>query len=200
MFAPKFFAPRYFAPRYYLPDVLAQVALLVNAVVALALAVAKSKTSPNDLSSMEDVLFIGGLEGRTELTPGRLDNQVDVTFHDRRTVSASSNDDLQLAGRSPVLTGPLGHTINIDRLRVLYLRNQDDTNAVTVGPAPTKGFDAWINGTTPSINLRPGGAMLLTAPIGDGFQPVNDTSDVLRVANAAGADVDYDILLLGAEP
>lgn len=123
-------------------------------------------------------------------------NQADKIFSDTRTIAASGTDDLDLAG---VLIDPLGATITMARLKLLIVKAAAaNTNNVVMGVG-TNPITTILGGTTPTLNIRPGGLLVLAAPDVTGYVVTAATADILRFANSgAGTSVTYDVILVGA--
>jgi len=129
------------------------------------------------------------------LTNGAGVNQADRIFADQRTVNASTNDDLDLAG---VLTDVFGATLTFARIKgMLISSNVANVQNFSVGGG-TNPFINWIAGTTPTVVIRPGGMFLLLAPDATGYAVTAGTGDILRIANGAGSAITYDIVLIGS--
>lgn len=124
-------------------------------------------------------------------------NQITRIFADTRTLAASANEDLDLAGG---LTDAIGQTITLARVRGLLIRAAGaNTNNVIVGGAASNGWITAFGGATHTITLRPGGILLLAAPDATGYAVTAGTGDLLRIANSSsGTPVSYDIVILGA--
>ena len=124
--------------------------------------------------------------------------QADRIFHDRRTLAASANEDLDLAG---VLTDAFGAVITFARIKALLIAaDPGNTNNVIVGNAATNGFISWVGAATHTVTVRPGGLLLLLAAADvTAYAVTAATADLLRVANSgAGTSVTYDVVLIGA--
>lgn len=124
-------------------------------------------------------------------------NQADRIFHDTRTLTASANEDLDLAG---VLTDAFGATITFARIKALIVAaDAANTNNVIVGGAATNQFVNWVGAATHTVTVRPGGVLLLAGGDATGYAVTAGTGDLLRVANSAGGtSVTYSIVLVGA--
>jgi hypothetical protein len=146
-----------------------------------------------DLQVVQSVLAYSKSQG---FSSGVGASQADRLFTDTRTIAASGTDDLDLAG---VLTDPLGQTLTFARIRgLLVAASAGNTNNVVMGVG-TNPVTTILGGTTPTLNIRPGGIMLLTAPDVTGYVVTAATADILRFANSgAGTGVTYDIVLWGA--
>lgn len=131
------------------------------------------------------------------LTNGTGANQADRLWADTRTINASSNEDLDLAGS---LTDAFGATITLARVKLIYVKAAaGNTNNVVVGGAASNGLLNWVADATDKINVRPGGVLLLAAPDATAYAVTAATGDLLRIANSgAGTSVTYDIVIVGS--
>jgi hypothetical protein len=124
--------------------------------------------------------------------------QADRVFHDRRTLSASTNEDLDLAGG---LTDVFGAALTFVKVKGLIVAAAAaNTNNVVVGGAASNGFVTWVGGATHTLTVRPGAVLALFAGQADtaGYAVTAATGDLLRVANSgAGTSVSYDIVIVG---
>jgi hypothetical protein len=136
------------------------------------------------------------LNERVTLDPGSAAGQANLVFTDTRTIAASSNDDLDLAG---VLAHPLGGTITFAVVRAIIVRAAaGNTNNVVIGAAASNQFVGPFGAATHTLALRPGEEMVVTN-CGAGWTVTAGTGDILRIANGgAGTPVTYDIVLIGA--
>jgi hypothetical protein len=124
--------------------------------------------------------------------------QVDRVFSDTRTLTASSSEDLDLAG---ALTDALGGTTVFARIKaILVAAAAGNTNNVIVGGVA----NAWATLLSPAatglITLRPGAGFAAWCGGADatGFAITAGTGDLLHVANsAAGTSVTYDVVVIG---
>jgi hypothetical protein len=134
---------------------------------------------------------------QVNLTSGTGANQADQLFTDQRTVTASANDDLDLAG---VLTNAFGATVTFVRLKgILVKAASANTNNINIGGLGANGFLTWVGATGDFVVLRPGGFFGLMCADATGYAVTAGTADLLRITNAAGGtSVVYDIALIGA--
>lgn len=123
-------------------------------------------------------------------------NQADKVWADQRTIAASSNDDLDLAG---TLTDAFGATVTFARVKMLLVKAADtNTNNVIVGGASST-FATWVTGTSPAVVVRPGGLLVLAASDATAYAVTATSADTLRISNSgAGSTVSYDIVVIGA--
>lgn len=161
----------------------------------ISLELAATLTSALDLGSVSAPLTY---PRQIALTSGTTAGKADKVFHDRRTLSASATEDLDLAG---VLTDPLGSTVTFARVKaVLIAAAPGNTNDVIVGAAASNAWATLLNDTG-TITLRPGGIFLAAAGQADAtcWAVTAGTVDLLKVANSAGStSVTYDIVVIGA--
>jgi hypothetical protein len=131
------------------------------------------------------------------MTTGTGAGQADRVFTDTRTIAASGNDDLDLAG---VLTDPLGAVLTFARIKTMAIYAYGaNTNNLTIGNAAANGFISWVGGATHTVTVRPGGLLLLAGTDATAYAVTAATADILRVTNAAGgSSVTYDIVLIGS--
>lgn len=133
---------------------------------------------------------------RIELANGTGANSADLLFHDQRTIAASSNEDLDLAG---VLVGPFGETLTFVELRaVLITAASANTNNVRVIRPASNGVPLFL-AASDGIDVPPGGAFLWTCPADGKVTVTAGTGDLLNVANSSsGTSVTYDVVIIGA--
>lgn len=146
----------------------------------------------NDLGTPEFPLSISASNA---FTNGVGINQADLIFSDRRTLAASANEDLDLAG---VLTDPFGVVITFAKIKAILIKAASgNTNSVNIKPATTNGFLGPFNAAADTIKIPPNGIVLLTAPI-NGWPVTAGTADLINIANGGGTtSVDYDIIIIG---
>lgn len=151
-------------------------------------------TSPADLSTPTDEWE---RTVQLDFTDGAGANQANRIFHDERTISASSNEDLDLAGS---LTDKFGATITFARIKAIVVEaSSANANNVHVGGAASNQFVNWVANSSDIIVVKPGGFFVLATPDATGYAVTAGTGDLLRIANSgAGTSVVYRIWLIGA--
>lgn len=148
---------------------------------------------PNYAPQMEKILQFANGTGA---------NQADLPFFDERSVAASSNDDIDLAG---VLASAFGVTLTFVKIVALFIVNAPKDPAaaanlsnltIGLGSNPFLGF---LGGTLPTLGpLPPGAGAMLFGPGSAGIGTVSaGSSDILRVANGAGGTAVYQIGIIG---
>jgi hypothetical protein len=124
--------------------------------------------------------------------------KADRVFSDRRTLAASANEDLDLAG---VLLDAFGSAITFARIKGLIIAAAaGNTNNVVVGNSTSNAW-ATLLGATSTVTLRPGAFFAVGTGTADptGYAVTAGTGDLLRITNSgAGTSVTYDLHLIGA--
>lgn len=163
----------------------------------LGLTATHSTTAPtNDLGSnaIAGSIDLGTLDDFS-LATGTAVGQADRVFSDTRQVNASTNDDLDLAGS---LTDSFGVTVSFVKIKGIYVKSAlANTQNFTVGAAAANGWSTLLAAT--AITMRPGQRW------GAAVDPTDNTAwgvtagtgDLLRIANGAGSQITYDIIIVG---
>lgn len=153
-----------------------------------------------DMSAPADPFSIGSNgfdEIKTELTDGTGSGQANSMWLDERTINASSNDDLDLAGG---LTNVYGETITFTAIKVLLIAidSPDGTKSVRLGPANvSNGWQGPWGGTGATVYETIHDWSVKSNKYG-GWSVTAGTGDILRITNPSGsASVTYRILLIG---
>lgn len=131
------------------------------------------------------------------LTSGTGSGQADLVWSDTRTLSASANEDLDLAG---ALVGAFGATTTFVRVKaILVVADAANTNNVVVGGAAATQFVGPFGAATHTIAIQPGNAFFISATGATAWPVTAGSTDFLRVANSgAGTSVTYSIVIVGA--
>jgi hypothetical protein len=130
------------------------------------------------------------------LSNGTGANAADLMFHDTRTINASSNEDLDLAGS---LAGPFGASQVFVELRaVLISAAAGNTNNVRVTRPASNGVPLFL-AASDGIDVPPGGVFLWSCPADGKVAVTAGTGDLLNIANSSsGTSVTYDVVILGS--
>jgi hypothetical protein len=157
-------------------------------------AVGFNQTSPQDLGT---AAFPAAVRALAQLTSGTGAGQADLVFSDTRTLAASANESLDLAGS---LVGAFGATLTFVKVKGLFISaDAANTNSVVVGAAASNPWATLLNATG-TISLRPGSFFLAAAGQLDatGYGVVAATGDLLKVANSGGTTgVNYTVIVIG---
>jgi hypothetical protein len=180
------------------------VALVVGPVWLLASGAQTSKltlkidatgTKSNDQGTASDPI---ALDWTQLFSSGTGANQASNVFHDTRTISASSSENLDLAGS---LTNAFGDTLTFTKIKAIAIHaDAGNTNDVQVGGAASNAFNTWVGDDTDIVAVKPGGTLILVAPNSSGYAVTADTGDILKVANSSsGTSVTYTVVILGVD-
>jgi len=122
-------------------------------------------------------------------------DQAKIVFTDERTLAASANESLDLAGG---LTDAFGQAITFTKIKAIAIKAAaGNTNNVEVGGAASNAF-LLFKDATDVLPVRPGGMALIVAPDAAGIAVTAGTGDLLKVANSGGGTgVTYQIAILG---
>jgi hypothetical protein len=132
---------------------------------------------------------------KIELSDGTGANSADRMFHDQRTIAASSNEDLDLAG---VLANEFGATLTFVELRaVLITAASTNTNNVRVTRPASNGVPLFL-AASDGIDIPPGGLFMWACPADGKVSVTAGTGDLINVANSSsGSSVTYDVVIIG---
>ncbi len=159
----------------------------------LSVALAAQLTGTHDHAPPSSKLEPGW---QIDLTNGTGAGKADRLWSDRRTIAASSSEDLDLAGS---LTDALGATVTLARVKLLAVYAlPTNTNDVVLGDAASATWTSLL-GADGTIAVKPGGLLLAVAPGATAYPVTATTADLLKVANSSsGSAVTYDIYIIGA--
>jgi len=129
-------------------------------------------------------------------TDGAGANQAKSVFADERTLAASANESLDLAGG---LTDVFGNSITFTKIKAIIIQAAAaNSNDVLVGGAASNGFTSFVGAADDTIKVKPGGMFMIVAPDANGLAVTAGTGDLLKIANSAGGSgVTYKIIIIG---
>lgn len=134
------------------------------------------------------------LEKSMDFTPGTAAvGEANILFSDERTLAASANEDLDLAG---VLADALGATIAAAEVVAIYIEAAaGNTNNVQVTRPAANGVPLFL-AASDGLALGPGDFVLLTRRSGVGVTA--GTGDLVNIANSGGGtSVVYKVVVIG---
>ena len=122
--------------------------------------------------------------------------QADLVYAKTRTISASSNEDLDLAG---TLTDQYGATITFARIKAVVIQAASaNTNNVRL-TRPASNGTALFLAAGDGLDIRPGGMFCWAATDATAVAVTGGTGDLLNVANSSsGSSVTYTVIIIGA--
>lgn len=127
---------------------------------------------------------------------GTSGDQANMIWSSTRTLTASSTENIDLAGS---LTDNFGTSITFTKIKgILVKAASGNTNNVLVGGAASNAFVNWVGDATDIVVVRPGGMFMTYANDSTGFAVTASTGDILKVTNSSsGTPVTYDIIIIG---
>lgn len=128
------------------------------------------------------------------LADGDALDSAQVVWHDRRTLSATS-EDLDLSGS---LTGSFGVSVAFTKIKGFLVYNRATTAGYTLalGGAASNQFINWVANSSDIVNVGPGGCFFLWNPSLAGYAVTAGTGDLLKINSGANA-ITFDIVLIG---
>lgn len=132
-------------------------------------------------------------EKNMALANGTGADQANQIWSDTRTLTSGSSETLDL---NASLTNAVGESVTFTKVKGIIIKNKG-TTTLSIGAAAATQFVAPFGSATDLIKIPPGGIFVLTAPDASGFACAAGASDSLKIANSAGASIDYDIVLIG---
>lgn len=130
------------------------------------------------------------------LSTGTGASQADRMFTDTRTVTASSNEDLDVSGS---LTDAFGVTVTFARIKaILVIADSSNVNNVNVTRPASNGVPLFI-AAGDGLAVRPGGMFLWACSDATGVAVTAATADLINFANSSsGSSVIYTVIIIGA--
>lgn len=157
------------------------------------LSIKAALTGTNDLGSPK--LALDPISEVMQLSPGTAAvNEANILFSDTRTLSASANEDIDLAGS---LSNAFGATITAAEIVAIYVKAASgNTNNVNVTRPASNGFAGPFLAAGDGFGVKPGEYVLLTSQTG--WAVTAGTGDLINIANSAGTTgVTYNIVIIG---
>jgi hypothetical protein len=129
-------------------------------------------------------------------TTGSGANQIDRLYAKQRTITASSNEDLDFAGS---LTDNFGQTITMARIKgYCFKAASTNTNNVVITRPASNGVPIFV-AASDAISLTPGESTCRVIPSATGIAVTAGTGDLINVSNSgAGTSVTYDVVVVGS--
>lgn len=134
-------------------------------------------------------------ESKQAFSNGTGANNVNNIFSDTRTLSASANEDLDLAGG---LANALGTTLTFTKIKFLHIKAAaGNTNNVQITRKTDTGVP-FLLADGDGFALTPGAEVTFVWPDANGIAVTGATDDIINVANSAGGtSVTYTIIVGG---
>lgn len=160
-----------------------------------------------NLTCKLDALLLSALDYRSAQDPTLFDistvlgngtgaGQASQVWADQRTLTPSSNENIDLAGS---LTNAFGVTLTFTKIRLFIVRAlSTNTNNVNVIRASSNGV-VLFNAASGGVSLAPSDFIVYGSP-SVGVTVTAATGDLFNIANSAGGtSVTYDIIIVGTD-
>lgn len=164
---------------------------MAGVAASINLSISAKQTGSADLGTPQ---MLASISKAMEFTPGTAAvGQANVLFSDERTLAASANEDLDLAG---VLSDALNATIAAAEVVAVYIEaDAGNTNNVQITRPASNGVPLFL-AAGDGFALGPGDFALITRKTGVGVTA--GTGDLINIANSgAGTGVTYKIAIIG---
>lgn len=145
-----------------------------------------------DLSTAQDPILLSLL---STLSNGTGSAQASAQWSDTRTITASSSENLDLAGS---LTNAFGQTLTFTKVKLIFIRAASaNSNNVQFSRGSSNGVPLFL-AASDGVSLQPGAWFAWFDPTG--ITVTAGTGDIFTVANSgAGSSVSYDIVIVGVD-
>lgn len=146
-----------------------------------------------DLSTVQDD---SALEFKLSLSDGTGANEADKIWHDRRTLSASASETLDLSALTHTLFGSTV-TIDLAKVKCLFIKNRATSpgDELVIGGAASNAFEVPFGNVAGGVVAVGPNSPLLLANLTDGWTVGSDVN--LKIANTGSGDITYDIVIVG---
>jgi hypothetical protein len=164
---------------------------MAGVTATIELNIKAKQTGTADLGSPQ---FTALLEKILEFSPGTVAvGQANILFSDERTLTASSSEDLDVAG---ALTDALGASIAAaEVVAIAIVAAAGNTNDVQLTRPAANGVPSFL-AASDGVAIGPGDIFLLTNR--KGISIVAATADLIHIANGgAGTSVTYQVIIIG---
>jgi len=141
-----------------------------------------------DLSTPKDSLALNIAQA---FAAGVGDDQINKLWHDQRTLTGATSEDLDLAGG---ITDAFGNVLTFTYVKALIIQNLDAAKILTIGNAASHAWSAPFGAGTHTVNIGPGGVLVLVRP-NAGYAVGAGATDVLKIASD-GTCI-YNIVVMG---
>jgi len=134
-----------------------------------------------------------------DVTTGTGADQMDLLWHDQRTLTASASEELDLADGTLVNSfGVASAFAEVRMICIIASSDNDAANDIVVGGTVTHEWLGWLTAAGDKITLSTGAASINYSPSDGGWPVASGSSDTLQIANSAGTNsVTYDIYIGG---
>jgi len=133
-------------------------------------------------------------------TNGTGEDQADRLWHDQRTLTTATSEDLDLTALTTTMFAN-NVSVSLATVRALFVINTATAAGedLLIGGAGAAG-DAWaspMNGDQDAQLVVPAGSMLMLVNKKDDWPVTDGSADQLRIANNGAGDITYKIVIVG---
>lgn len=158
----------------------------------LVLALTATFTKELDLANLPFSLTLN--RGKT-FTNGEGANQANRVFVDTRSTD-ETGESLNIYDGG-VLKDPHGDVLTCDKVKALYIRNNDAVKSLQIGGAGADDWPIFAN-VSDMIVIKPAGELLMIMPDSDGLDITSN--DILKIKSATAGSISYDIIIIAVDP
>lgn len=140
--------------------------------------------------------WVGPAAADISLATGTAASKADLVYAAQTTIAASGNTTLDLTGGT--MKNPIGEALVFAKVKAIFISAAAaNTNNVVIGNAAATGFVGPFGADTETLAVKPGGRILLAAPVG-GWAVTANTDDIIKLLNSGGTTgVTFDIVIIG---
>lgn len=157
-------------------------------------------TNAQDLSTPEDKKTLS--RSPINLTDGTGANKANRLWHGKRTLAATTSENIDVYDLGSIAEDTLGQTVAIAKIKFIRIQNLNTTtgNKLLIGgEGTTAAWNAPFNASdTAKVEIGPGGVWEMGSPV-DGFTVTDVASHLLKIDNPGSASIDYEIILVGEQ-
>lgn len=160
----------------------------------LGISVVATDDNTVELSRLVDYLNLN--RGKT-FSEGEGADQVDMVFHDTRPLADGANETINL--HDGTLTNKVGISITMDKLKMLYIKNNSADADLIIGAAGVNAIALFGTPATETLNLPPKGEFVFLCPDANGVD-ISVNADLKLEHDGTGSDpLNYDIVAYGVD-
>lgn len=149
-------------------------------------------TTPRDAGALALTL--------AELTNGTGANAANTIWHDQRTLTTATSENIDVYDFGGGTPSPLGTAIANAKVAVCLIQNTHAADSLTVGgESSTAAWNSPFGASdTATMTIPAGGTLLLVAPSATGYAVADTSNHLLKISNPGANSVTYKIVVIGA--
>ena len=123
-------------------------------------------------------------------------DQLDMVFHDERTLADAANETLDFNDGS--LTNKVGISITMDKLKAIFIRNTSTDASLKIGAAASNQLGLFAD-TSDILVLPPGGDFLFIAPDASGVDISSNAKLKFEHNGVGSSNLVYELVVFGVD-